>query len=329
MPLALLAALAGSLAVHAAALFLPDVDLSTAPEAAPVTVEIQPPSPPSAAVPAEPRVVKVPRERARTKPDRPAAEPSPPAAVAQAPESEDGPATIPAEPPQAQPEIRPEAPPEPPPAQPAEPQLPHRGFVRFVVYKGLQGFEVGRAEHRWEFSEGSYSLVAITETVGLAAFFKPIRLELESRGRLTAHGLQPERLTTRRNGSETSEKADFDWESRRVTLARDGRQYELRDGAQDVVSFHYQLAFLGGLAEGVDMGVATGRKFERYRFNSLGEESLDTPAGPFRTLHLKVQTDSTTEVWLALDHRLLPVKIRHTDKKGDSFEQVASEIGMP
>jgi hypothetical protein len=40
-------------------------------------------------------------------------------------------------------------------------------------------------------------------------------------------------------------------------------------------------------------------------------------------------TDKTTEVWIALDRQRLPVRIRFTDKKGESFEQVATEIGSP
>jgi hypothetical protein len=37
-------------------------------------------------------------------------------------------------------------------------------------------------------------------------------------------------------------------------------------------------------------------------------------------------TDSVTEVWIALDRQRLPVKIRYTDKKGESFVQVATEL---
>lgn len=322
MPLALLAALAASLAIHAAALFLPDVDLSTAPEPPPITVELQPPPRLPAPVAEPPKPAKAHAERRRMKPAGvPTAATRQPDALVQAAE--------PAPNPEPAPETKPEPQPEPPPAAaPAEPLLPSRGYIRFAVYKGAQGFEVGRAEHRWEFADGRYRLTAVTETTGLVALFKSLQFEMESRGRLTDRGLQPEHMTTRRNGSETNEKADFDWDAHRVVLARDGSQYDLRDGAQDVVSFHYQLAYVANLADGASMGVATARKFERYRFDALGEESLDTPAGHFRTLHLRVQTDSTTEVWLALDRQLLPVKIRHTDRKGDSFEQVATEIGM-
>ena len=38
-------------------------------------------------------------------------------------------------------------------------------------------------------------------------------------------------------------------------------------------------------------------------------------------------TESTTEIWIALDRYRLPVKIRFIDKKGDSFEQLVTEIG--
>jgi len=51
--------------------------------------------------------------------------------------------------------------------------------------------------------------------------------------------------------------------------------------------------------------------------------------GVFRTLHLKTQTGTTTELWLALDHGLLPIKIRHIDRKGDIYDQIVNEMGTP
>lgn len=35
---------------------------------------------------------------------------------------------------------------------------------------------------------------------------------------------------------------------------------------------------------------------------------------------------NTTELWLAYDYLMLPVKIRHVDRKGDSLVQVAIKI---
>jgi hypothetical protein len=325
MPVALLAALLGSLAIHAAALVGMDVELfggGPEPEPAPLRAEIRPlPEAPPAPPDGAPRAAPAPVAKA-ARPPRPAsARPSAPAAavaVLSAPEPE--------------PEIAPEMPSTAPvtPAPPAKPVLPATGTIRFVILKESLGFQVGRAEHRWEFGEdGRYRLTGITETSGLVSLFKPIRLETESSGRLVAGGLQPETYRTLKNGKDAGESADFDWSTAEVRLARDGSVQPIARGTQDILSLNYQLAYLGGLAEGSVIGVVTGRKYERYAVDSLGEEEIETPAGRFRTLHLRAMTDKTTEVWIALDRQHLPVRIRFTDKKGESFEQVATEIGSP
>ncbi len=325
MPVALLAALLGSLAIHAAALVGMDVELfggGPEPEPAPLRAEIRPlPEAPPAPPDGAPRAAPAPVAKA-ARPPRPAsARPSAQAAavaVLSAPEPE--------------PEIAPEMPSTAPvtPAPPAKPVLPATGTIRFVILKESLGFQVGRAEHRWEFGEdGRYRLTGITETSGLVSLFKPIRLETESSGRLVAGGLQPETYRTLKNGKDAGESADFDWSTAEVRLARDGSVQPIARGTQDILSLNYQLAYLGGLAEGSVIGVVTGRKYERYAVDSLGEEEIETPAGRFRTLHLRAMTDKTTEVWIALDRQHLPVRIRFTDKKGESFEQVATEIGSP
>ena len=63
MPLALLAAFASSLAIHAAALFLPEVDLSTAPEPLVLQAEIQ--------IHKAPTVVEKPTEPKKQPPNNP------------------------------------------------------------------------------------------------------------------------------------------------------------------------------------------------------------------------------------------------------------------
>jgi len=214
--------------------------------------------------------------------------------------------------------------------EPAKPVLPAEGVIRFVIIKESLGLQVGRAEHRWAFGEdGSYRLSGVTETSGLAALIKPTRHEIESRGRLVAGGLQPESFRTLKNGKATKENADFDWSTAEVRLSRDDSVRPIAPGTQDILSLNYQLAYLKRPEEGTSIGVVTGKKYERYELDSLGEEEIDIPAGHFRTLHLRAQTDNITEIWIALDHHRLPVKIRFTDKKGESFEQVATELGLP
>jgi hypothetical protein len=345
MPIALFAALAGSLAIHLAGLFGTDLELfGDGPEPQPLQAEIRPlpvvpvlaetplvsQSPASKPATTKPaKTMKAPKgARAKAAPVTPPALPAPESV----PESSSGSSL------ESPPEITSELPStaaiSPPPQLQQQPPpkaiLPAIGVIRFAIFKESLGLQVGRAEHRWAFLEdGSYRLTGITETSGLAALLKPLRLQVESSGRLVVGGLQPETLRTLKNGKATNENADFSWLTAEVTLSRDGSVRPIAPGTQDILSLNYQLAYLGQLADGASIGVVTGKKYERYALDSLGEEEIDTPAGHFRTLHLRAMTDSVTEIWIALDRGRLPVKIRFTDKKGESFEQVATEIGMP
>ncbi|MGB7501045.1 MAG: DUF3108 domain-containing protein [Azonexus sp.] len=322
MPVALLAALFGSLAIHAAALLGMDVELfggGPDPDPVPLHAELRPPPAPPRPPPAASPAPAKPVVRPARAPKLATAAPTP-HVVPVAPTTE------------PVPEIAPEMPLTAPKssAQPAMSLLPASGTIRFAIYKESLGLQIGRAEHRWEFSEdGRYQLNGITETSGLVSLFKPIRIQTESTGRVVAGGLQPERYRSLKNGKDDNQNADFDWSTAEVRLSRDGSVRPIAPGTQDILSLNYQLAYLGGLAEGRVLGVVTGKKYERYALDSLGEEEIETPAGRFRTLHLRAMTDNTTEVWIALDHANLPVKIRFTDKKGESFEQVATEIGSP
>ena len=324
MPVALFAALLGSLFIHAAALFGTDIELfGGGRETPPLRAELRPlPEAPVVAAP-EPQPQQQSTATAkRAKAPKPATARPVPNAV---------PVSAPAEPETAT-EIAPEMPSTATrqAAEPAKPALPAVGYIRFAIYKDSLGLQIGRAEHRWEFSGDSrYRLKAITETSGLAALFKPLRMETESQGAMVAGGLQPESYRSLKNGSDNNESADFDWRTAQVTLARDGSVQPIAPGTQDLLSLNYQLAYLGKLPEGSEMGVVTGKKYERYAIDSLGEEEIETPAGRFRTLHLRAMTDNITEIWIALDRQYLPVKIRFTDRKGDSYEQVVSEIGTP
>lgn len=325
MPFALIFALAASLGVHALALFGTDVDLATTPTPPPLVAELPPLAKPQPPVkPPQKKAARLPHGALRLAPPASAspvlASPASADSSASSNLSDPSAAAVPA---------APEAGDAPPPIDAAAPEsrLPARGMIRYRVDRGDQGFAVGVSLHDWEVVDGAYRITALTETSGLAAFFKPLRIELESRGRLSAEGLQPESFSIRRDGRETREKAVFDWTQMTVRVA-DSAAQALGRGAQDLLSFHYQLGFLPHPAADNTLPIATGKKYETYRLESLGDEEIEIPAGKLRTLHLRAPGDNTTELWLAYDYSLLPVKIRHLDRDGDSFVQVATEIRL-
>jgi len=321
-------ALALSLLLHLALLVSPGWRLPTQGAAAPLQAQLVPegPRPQPVARRPEPRR-SPPPVRHRAPPPAAAPISSPVPAPVSVPATAAAP--IPVAPVAAGPALSPPAA-ETPAASPApaaalEPQLPRRGRIRFSISRGDQGFVVGQAVHTWRREGKNYTLTSVTETTGLAALFKSARVVQESEGEISAEGLKPLEYRTLRNGV-AAEAASFDWAGGRLRYSG-GREATLSPGAQDMLSLFYQLGQqLPAGRTGVML--ATGKKFERYTFDVLGEERLPLPFGEQRVLHLKSVGDrgEATEVWLGLDLRGLPLKIRYTDRDGEHFVQVAEEL---
>lgn len=357
MPVALLIALAVSLGIHAAVLFLTDIDIPPEPEPLPLLAELKTlprPLPPMPAVaPAEKPKATVPKPPPKQKPRR-KLEPVP--APAPAPLSSASPVlTVPSDSPTAivpEPTVAAESPvsgdgagvaggagdpadvaPVPPVASEtlstaaSVPPLPERGRILYRVDRGDSNFEIGRARQEWEIADGHYHLRSVIETTGLVWLFKAYRVEMESQGEVTADGLRPDSFSIRRNGREAREKAAFDWAGMMVSVG-DHAPQPLARGAQDLLSFNFQLRFMALPESGGVLMLATGRKYDAYRLEVLGDEEVAVPAGTLRTLHLRAPGINTTELWLAYDYLMLPVKIRHVDNKGNSLVQVATEIQL-
>ncbi|MDR3158820.1 MAG: DUF3108 domain-containing protein [Zoogloeaceae bacterium] len=209
--------------------------------------------------------------------------------------------------------------------------FPARGEIRYTVYRGTQGFEVGRAELRWEIAEGRYRLASLLQTTGLAALFHPVSISSESVGNISARGLQPEHYQQTRN-KDAPERVEFDHAARRVRIQMNP-PVEMNANSHDFLSLQYQFAYNalpGSITAGtrgtLDFWLATRKKYEFIRFVILGEETLELPAGSFNTLHVQSADETSTDIWLAQDYLMLPVRLHFTDKNGDHYEQAAREI---
>lgn len=318
MPIALLAALAASVITHSIALFAPDMDWlpGTNEEETPVVLHAELHMPAQKTLPNKASPAKLP-SRAKSQPTLPSSpSPNPPAD----PVATEGAGAL---------TTSQQAKPVPPP-----PANSASGSVSYTVFRGTNGFIVGKSQHQWTFTDGRYQLTAMTETSGLAGLFYPVKIEMQSQGEFGPDGLKPSVFRTLKDGQPTNENADFDWAKQQVRLSRDGRDRPLSTGSQDLLSFHFQLAYHAPqLAAGqttFPMSVASGKRYDPYTFTVQGEETIETPVGSFRTLHLRASAPSmgadATDVWLAAEHQWLAIKIRFTDRNGDLFEQVINTL---
>ena len=217
----------------------------------------------------------------------------------------------PAEPPeQAQPE---------PPNPPVNP-MPLQAQISFTLYKGS--------------GDQAYILTSITEATGIFSFVKSGKLVQTSQGKLGARGLEPVAYTIQRGQTDsTTETAQFD-RTTHMLLINSGdnkRNVPLPEQAQDLLSFIYQLAVTAPQSGVVRMNITNARKLDQYDYQVIGEEILETPLGTLKTLRLsKVRTpnEDGVDIWLGVDYHYLPVKVKLTDKHGDSVEQVANQITL-
>ncbi|MBI4206667.1 MAG: DUF3108 domain-containing protein [Betaproteobacteria bacterium] len=341
LSLRLLAALFVSLLLHAAMISGTWLRVSEMTAAQP-PLEARLASPP-APIPAPPAVKPAPRPRAaarRTVSPRPTV---PPVATAAAPlafppepeppEAADETAEIPA-PEAVSPPIA-EVPPVPQTPAPAPlKSLPKKGRIAYTMYFGVDGFTVGKTVQSWEVGAGGYKLGSVSETTGIVELFRSQRHIYLSEGKLTARGLQPEKffMSRTRRGQTEAAQARFDWEAGTITLGRVPAQRgaPLSADTQDIVSFMYHLALSPPAVGRIRLPITNGSRFETFDLDVLDEEQIETPLGMLKTLPVKQVPRpgaESVEIWLAIEYRYLPVKIRFFDREGNPMgEQIVNEI---
>lgn len=214
--------------------------------------------------------------------------------------------------------------------RPAHP-LPKHAQLTFVAYKGAD-FAVGEMRHSLEIGDDkSYTLRVGMNTTGIASIFKSYESDQQSSGTLTAQGLRPVKYSETKTTSKGKEslEAKFSWEEKVLSFSN-GHSMPLPEQAQDIVSFLYQLSQLALDRSTIPVYISNGKKLERYELAVGEEEMIQTGIGRLRALPLRksrLQGEEGLDVWLGLEYRLLPVKIRMLDRMGEiAGEMVVSEI---
>jgi hypothetical protein len=238
--------------------------------------------------------------------------------------------------PKSEPIVVATAPPSTLPEAPSIRPLPRKGRITYDLVYGRDGFPVGRTVQTWEMDGAGYRLASRSETTGIVDLFRSQHRTYFSRGSVTREGLRPETfLMSRDRGRGTEEaRAKFDWSSATVTLggAADVRDEPLPARSQDILSFIYQLALDPPARGRLRQVVTNGSRIEAYDLDVLAEEIIDTPIGALRTLpvkQLRKGRQETIELWLAVEYRYLPVRLRFFNRDGEpQGEQIVTEIRL-
>lgn len=179
----------------------------------------------------------------------------------------------------------------------------------------------------------NYMISSDMNTTGIASLFKSFELNQLSSGTLTEQGLRPDLYSEFKNnsGSPDSIMAEFNWLEQSLTLSND-IEVPLFNQSQDILSFMFQLSQLPLNDIPLPMYITNGKKLKRYELAVGVEEEIDTRLGKLRALpvnKLGSPEEARLTIWLGLDYRLLPVKIRHIDRNGQvTAEMLISEIRL-
>jgi Protein of unknown function (DUF3108) len=209
----------------------------------------------------------------------------------------------------------------------SEKTLPPRVDLVYKGFLGTQGFMIGDATYRFEHSGNQYRISSVGELRGLAALLYPGQGRVESRGSITADGLQPYEFSFERSNRPQREVAVFDWEAGIVTL-QDMKTAALEIPTFDWLAIMWQYYFSPPTGREVSFSVATTRRVARYTITREDDERIEWGQGEIDTVrwHRKSEDGrSDGYVWLAPSLHFIPVKIRYIGPRG-TFEALLESI---
>ena len=196
------------------------------------------------------------------------------------------------------------------------------------MYFGTRGFLIGEATYRFEHADNRYRISTVGEARGLAALLLRGQGKLESRGTITAAGLQPHEFVAERGSRDRRERATFDWESGIVSLHED-KTAALMLPTFDPLALMWQYYFSPPTADEQTISIATTRRVVTYTVTRTGTETIAWPNGELDTeVWHRVSADGKTDalIWLAPKLNFIPVKIRVSNTDRGTLEVVLDAI---
>ena len=181
--------------------------------------------------------------------------------------------------------------------------------------------------------QGHYLYKFRSQQTGWIAWLLNNRLHESSRGETTATGIRPDEYHYQRSGGRQREAhLLFDWQSMTVEnhVADSHWEMDIPAGTLDKLATQLGMMIaLGQDRQDVTFTVADGGTLKEYRYRVIGKETLDLPAGIFKTVKvakLRKDVDQETIIWFAPALHYLPVRIWQRDSDDEEYQSDLEEF---
>jgi Protein of unknown function (DUF3108) len=191
------------------------------------------------------------------------------------------------------------------------------------------GSAMAEVTERLEYAKGSYKLTETWKGRGMYALLGTARRV--SQGTIADGALRPREFFDERSGRDTA-RAWFDWKTLQVTMQYQGeRKTEpMFPDTQDRLSFLLALSLLPGKAQSTSYHVVDGKGLSHHKYQVLGRERLETPAGAFDTVKVarlsEGERKETADLWLAAELGYIPVRLLVIQDDGTRLDQIAVRV---
>ena len=211
-------------------------------------------------------------------------------------------------------------------------KFPKNILLSYSIYGTAGGLKSGDLIGQFQSHEEQYTFQTVQKTNGpleIMGVTSPV--ERMSRGTLGNKGLRPDSLTVK--GKQPNTEITFDWSGHKLSYADNastGRAVNLPDKTQDSMSllmqlrFAYQQSLYPRFQETIPLIVLNDNIIEQYELEIGAQESIDTPLGKIRALHLRrmhQRGEPFLEIWLGVEDFMLPVKFHTINGAGEAVDE--------
>ena len=171
-------------------------------------------------------------------------------------------------------------------------------------------------------TDGSYQYESRSWPARWASWLFKDKLLETSHGHIIDGQVRPDRYHYRRSGGSREREAilSFDWDNMTVenNVQDSPWKMDIPQGTLDKLVAQLGMMFVLGKGKSeVTFNIADGGKLKEYRFKVLGHETLELPAGTFKTVKitkLRKNKKRETYFWCAPELNYLPVRIWQREK---------------